>query len=107
MAQPYESSRPGALYWYTVPVLCSTEASRQLHHLPGHRVLRQERGSLGTLAGDARGVWLGGEHVQGPLTQLPLRVVVVTQAPHPEPEHTAAPLAAVQTNTKGGGTEEG
>lgn len=61
--------------------------------LSGHGVLRQEGGSLGTLAGDARGVWLGGEHVQGPLSQLPLRVVVVTQAPHPEPNRTVAPLS--------------
>lgn len=91
--------------WKSVAEESNPEPIRLLHpHLSGHRVLWQQRGSLGTVAGDARGVRLGGEHVQGPLSQLPLRVVIVTQAPHPEPEHAVALLASTdrvaETNRK-------
>lgn len=55
-------------------------------HLSGKRVFGQNRGALGSITGDACGIAFGREYVEGPLSQLPLGVVVVAQAPHPKPD---------------------
>lgn len=53
-------------------------------HLSGNGVFRQNRGTLRSITGDACGITFGWEYVEGPLSQLPLGVVVVAQTPHPK-----------------------
>lgn len=57
-------------------------------HLPGYGVLWESGGPVGPLTGDVCGVSLGWEHVQGPLPQLPLGVVIVAQTLHSGSEQT-------------------